>query len=64
MKIMQAYISEPTETNWKALEKSTAENPGWDKGWFSKVRFLMSEVQLARKEQEDEIDRLSSCYRV
>lgn len=64
MKVMQAYVSEPTEKNWNALEKATADNPGWDKGWFSKVRFLMSEVQLARKEQEDETARLSSGYRV
>ncbi|MCC5792766.1 MAG: hypothetical protein JJT82_09210 [Legionellaceae bacterium] len=64
MKAMQAYVNEPAETHWKALERSTADNPGWDKGWFSKVRFLMSEVQLARREQEDETERLSSGYRV
>ncbi|KTD40473.1 hypothetical protein [Legionella parisiensis] len=62
MKAMQAYASEPTEKNYEELQNAAQTNPGWDKGWFSKVKFFMSEVQEARKEQVSEESRLSSEF--
>lgn len=57
-------MQESTETNRRTLELTTRDNQGWDKGWFSKFRFLMSKLRLARKEEEDETERLSSGYRI
>ncbi|MCW8451581.1 hypothetical protein [Legionella quinlivanii] len=62
MKAMQQYASEPSEKNWEALETTAKNNVGWDKGWFSKVRFFMHEVNASRKELLDETERVSSAF--
>lgn len=60
MKAMKNYANELSEENWHTLEAAANSNPGWDKGWFSKVRFFMAEVTEARKEQIKETERVIS----
>ncbi|WP_133139231.1 hypothetical protein [Legionella genomosp. 1] len=62
MKAMQKYASEPSEKNWEALETTAKNNAGWDKGWFSKVRFFMHEVKVSRKEQPEKTEFVTSAF--
>ncbi|RUR08496.1 hypothetical protein [Legionella sp. km772] len=55
MKAIQTYVNEPTADNWKSLDKSTQDNPGWDKGFFSKVSSVMDKA----RDFHDEIEQRS-----
>lgn len=52
MNAIKTYLNEPTPTHWNALQKSTVDNKGWDKGIFSQVSATMEKITSVHEELE------------
>ncbi len=62
MKAIKAYVQNPVKETWNDVVTATQENAGWDKGVFSKVRFMMTEASKVHEEQDRNEQEIStSC---
>jgi hypothetical protein len=50
MTAIKTYLTDPNEENWNKVTQKAQDSPGWDKGFFSKVRDIKEQTEIFHDE--------------